>query len=241
MKRLRSIDWDAVAGVIAAVVALILHLLHVVDEDVLLAIVLVILALMLLQNIRREARDEQATATIGEIRETANKLLESATLSEVTLIGPGRLREESSRFARQAQGTMVWFNVCLLMFEPQSLFDALLRPAVENPRVSEIRFTLDSSERERWNSAVRPKLNECVGTGKVGEPVWTEIDEAISFITAETGTSEAPEAHVSFWGEPFMARSRLADVPRYVLHIHSNSDLIPRLMDVERQYRLAKG
>jgi hypothetical protein len=28
---------------------------------------------------------------------------------------------------------MVWFNVCLLMFIPQVLFDDLLRPAIENP------------------------------------------------------------------------------------------------------------
>ncbi|MDO8586967.1 MAG: hypothetical protein Q7T82_07995 [Armatimonadota bacterium] len=239
MKRLRLIDWDAVAGVIAAVVALILHLVNVVDQDVLLTIVLVILAIMLLQNIRRDARDEQAQSMIREVNLATAKLQDSIAPREVRLVGPSLLRQESSRFARQSRGTMIWFNVCLLMFEPQSLFDALLRPAVDNPLVTEIRFTLNRSERDRWETAVRPKLDACAGRDKVAEPLWTEIEEGISFITGETSESGAPEAHVSFWGEPFMARARSSNVPRYILHVYSNSDLIPRLLDLERQYRLA--
>jgi hypothetical protein len=46
MNRLRNIEWEAVAGIAAAVVALVLHLLSVVEQDVLLTIVLVILAIM---------------------------------------------------------------------------------------------------------------------------------------------------------------------------------------------------
>jgi hypothetical protein len=44
---------------------------------------------------------------------------------DALLIGPQQLRAESARFASQAQGDMVWFHVCVLMFKPQTLFDTL--------------------------------------------------------------------------------------------------------------------
>ncbi len=54
LKRLISVDWDAIAGVLAAVIALILHLLHVVQPGILRTIVLMILALLLIRDLRRE-------------------------------------------------------------------------------------------------------------------------------------------------------------------------------------------
>ncbi len=38
-----SYEWDAIAGVLAAVIAIILHLLHIVDEAVVLPILLALL------------------------------------------------------------------------------------------------------------------------------------------------------------------------------------------------------
>jgi hypothetical protein len=57
--RLRTIEWDAVAGLVAAVVALVLHFLHVVEQDTLLAIILMILALTLLRSLRRERLEDR--------------------------------------------------------------------------------------------------------------------------------------------------------------------------------------
>jgi hypothetical protein len=34
-----------------------------------------------------------------------------------------------ARFSHRARGEIVWFNVCLSVFKPRPLFDALLRPA----------------------------------------------------------------------------------------------------------------
>lgn len=240
MKRFRRIDWDAVAGVIAAVVALVLHLLHVVEEDVLLAIVLVILAIMLFQNTRRDLRDEDSQARIAAIELTSKAIQESVGRPEIRMVGPEALRQESVRFARDAKGRMGWFNVCLLMFEPQSLFDSLLRPAIENPDVSEIQFTLDRSEHDRWETAVMPKVRACAEGQKVREPVWSRIEEGISFITRETADPGEVEAQVSFWGEPFMATTPGSGIPRYILHVYSHSTLISRLLDIERQHRLTR-
>ena len=111
----------------------------------------------------------------------------------------------------------------------------MLRPAIENPEVRRIRFLLDERERERWATQVLPKIQACTGAEKVEEPIWCSLPETLSFILAgtEEGTSEA---HLSFWGEPFMSHAADRDVPRYVFHVLGHSELIGRLSDLERDY-----
>lgn len=233
----RRFDWDAVAGIVAAVVGLVLHLLHIVEEDVLLSVILVILALILLRDLRREEVDEHTSEAMERIDQSLNTLAFAAETPDTILIGPPHLRDESQRFAEHAVGDMTWFNVCLLMFVPQSLFDALLRPAVENPDVRSIQFILDPKEQDRWHQAVMPKVRECTGGAKVLEPIWHELDDSVSFILGPMRPHGKVEAHVSFWGEPFMARTAGQDIPRYVFHVQPHSELIGRLIDVGRQYR----
>jgi hypothetical protein len=162
----------------------------------------------------------------------------SFTPPEAVLVGPRHLRDQSVRFARSAQGEMVWFNVCLSMFQPQSLFDSLLRPALENPRVTAIRFILDPGEQQRWADDVLPKAQLCTGFEKLSEPSWVPLSEAVSFILADTTEDGRTEAQLSFWGEPFMARTPGRDVPRYMFHIQGHSDLVGRLVEMERAYRM---
>jgi len=142
MTRLKNFDWEAIAGVIAATLALLLHLLHVADQGVLLAVALVILALILLRDLRREDRDEKSLAAVESNQQALREIRTLLKIPDTLLIGPRSLRSESERFAHGARGEMVWFNVCLLMFIPQSLFDALLLPALTNPRVTSIQFIL---------------------------------------------------------------------------------------------------
>jgi hypothetical protein len=241
MKHLRRLDWDAVAGIVAAVAALVLHLLHIVDEGVMLAITLVILALILIRDLRQEDRDERMAERVEQTATAVQALRASLTPPDAILVGPERLQSESVRFARQASGDMIWFNVCLLMFVPQSLFDVLLRPAVENPRVTSIQFVLDESERERWQAAVLPKIAACNGREKVQEPVWCTLREAVSFILANFEPDGRQEAHVSFWGEPFMSRVTGQDLPRYIFHVQGHSELIGRLVELQRGYRLSRA
>lgn len=238
MSRLRRLDYEAVAGLIAAVTALVLHLLHIGDESLLLAIILVILALILLRDLRREDREDRETRAIEAAMTAIGDIRAAVVPPDTVLIGPTALREESARFSQRARGEMVWFNVCLSMFEPQPLFDALLRPAIENPQVTTIHFILDEGERERWQTAVLPKVAACSGAASVAEPVWGTLDETVSCILAETGAGGV-EALLSFWGEPFMARASGRDVPRYIFHVQRHSELIGRLRELERDYRLA--
>jgi hypothetical protein len=158
---------------------------------------------------------------------------------DVLLVGPHRLRQASEAFARHARGDMVWFNVCLMMFRPQELFDCLLKPAVENPLVSHITFVLDEGERANWRDHVAPKLAACRGRDKVLEPRWCTLQESVSFILADRESDGQLEAQLSFWGEPFMARTTGRDVPRYIFHVQAHSELIPQLVELERRYRMS--
>jgi len=236
MRQLRRLDWEALAGIAAATIALVLHLLHIAEEDVLLAVILVILALLLLRDLRREDHDESETAQIARINESLAVLRSTLVPPDIVLIGPRQLRAESERFSREARGEMLWFNVCLSMFEPHDLFNVLLLPALENEHVTAVRFVLKPDEQQRWRNAVLPKAGRARGAEKLREPHWVPLEENISFILADNLEGET-EARVSFWGEPFMARSRGQDIPRYVLHIRANSPLIAGLEDLERSYR----
>lgn len=61
--------------------------------------------------------------------------------------------------------------------------------------------------------------------------------EGVSFILADDAERRT-EALLSFWGEPFMAKMVDQQVPRYVFRIHQHSDLMGRLSEMERQYRM---
>ena len=197
---------------------------------------LVILALLLLRDLRRESRDEDESAAISEVRRAVGRLEQAIAAPDIVLVGPQQLRSESERFAREARGEMLWYNVCLSMFEPQDLFDVLLAPALDNPGVSAVQFVLAPGEQSRWQSAILSKVNQGQRASKLREPRWVDLEENISFILAQNPAGNI-EAHVSFWGEPFMARRRGQDIPRYVLHVLEQSPLINGLIELERSYR----
>lgn len=238
MRRLLSFDWDAIAGILAAVAAIVMHFLHLIDQGVLLMITVVLLALLFLRALRREPANERMERSLERTETVVTDIRSALNPPDAVLVGPRELLSCSQRFAGQAQGDMVWFHVCLLMFKPQALFDALLRPAVENPMVRSVQFVLDRSQQPLWESEVLPKLQECRGYRKVRPPAWTDIDENVSFILAETAPGQKTEALLSFWGEPFMSRSTGGDIPRYIFHVQGHSELVARLVEVERRYRL---
>lgn len=237
--RIREIEWDAIAGVVAAMVALVLHLLHVADTGVLLAVLLVLATLLLIRDLRREAADDRAETLLHGLVADAQYIRSQLITPEVVLIGPRRLRAETERFARSARGDMTWFNVCLDMFIPQAVFDAMLRPAIENPAVTRIQFLIDQREMEKWGRIIVPKVAECAGAAKVAAPVSGAMTERLSFILAETDSS-VTEALLSFWGEPFMSSAAGRDIPRYIFRVDGSSELIARFVDLERTHRAAR-
>lgn len=238
MKTLLKLEWELISGLIAAVTALVLHFLGIGDEEVLLVVAVVLMALLFLRTMRQEQRIDKILEEISETDRIVADIGNSLKPPEIVLLGPQRLRAESERFCRNAQGDMLLFHVCLLMFRSQALFDLMLRPAVENPRVTSIRFVLNEKQRELWDTEIVPKLNQCKGREKVLPPQWASIEETISFIMSNTGEGGSSECLVSFWGEPFMAYTLEQGIPRYIIHVRSHSELIPRLVELERKYRL---
>lgn len=238
MKRYLRFEWEAIAGIIAAVAALVMHFLDIVDQDVLLMIAVVLMAVFFFRDLRKERLLEGIEATVGENRSNLARLSAMLQPPDAVLVGPGRLRAVSEEFARRARGDMVWFHVCLLMFKPQPLFDTLLKPAIENPKVRSIQFVLDQDQRSLWSSEVAPKVAACAGASRVHEPIWGTIEENVSAIISEVTPEGTTEALPSFWGEPFMARASGRDVPRYIFHVQGHSELVTRLLELERKYRL---
>lgn len=239
MKRIFAVEWDAIAGIIAALTALVLHYLHIAEENLLLAIALVLIGLLLFRSLRSQAQIEELSVTARSGLDSLAKIQASVHTPDALLIGPRDLRATSEEFARRAHGEMIWFNVCLRMFRPQALFDSMLKPAIENPRVTSILFVSDEGEKQMWETDVLPKVKACNASNKVLEPRWRNLPESVSFILAQTGQQGLQEVLLSFWGEPFMARSTERNVPRYIFYIQSHSELIARLIELERGYRVS--
>jgi len=237
-KRLIQIDWDAIAGIIAALIAIVMHYLHALEVDVLLMITLVLLALLFIRDLRSESRVEKAGETLQRIENCIREIQRTLNPADALLIGPANLRSETEQFVRRAQGEMVWFHVCPLMFKTQLLFDALLKPAIENKQVTAIRFTLDVGQKALWEAEVMPKIQKCASAYKVQDPSWVTISDHVSFILSDTDKPKERECLLSFWGEPFMSQNVGQSVPRYVFHIQPHSELVARFVEIERACRL---
>ena len=119
-------------------------------------ITVVLLALLFLRALRREPMErslERTETVVTDIRSALNP-------PDAVLVGP---REQ--RFAGQAQGDMVWFHVCLLMFKPnRCLADVPLDPMV----IHSIRAGPEPET--AVGSRCCPKLQECRGHRKVRPP-----------------------------------------------------------------------
>ena len=239
-RRTRTLDWDAVGGVIAAVLAVLLHLLNVVGEQVLLVLVTSLLALLLVRDLREETETDELAQLVGETERSVAEIRSAVSPPELELVGPDSLRRVSERFGDEARGELVWFNLCLLMLARRETFEVLLQPALENPDVSACHFILDESQRGRWETDVEPMLAEAVDDATSVDVHWRRIDESIAFIHTAS-EEDRPTALVSFWGEPFMAETLERDVTRYVLHAKEHSELIPHLRELARRYRLESG
>jgi hypothetical protein len=230
-------EWDAIAGIAAALVAIVMRLLGVLPENLLPSITLALIAMLFIRHLRIEDVAARIKQSVDKA-ELDMAILRENLRTDTKLIGPHKLREESENFARRSHGEMIWFNVCLSMFRPQSLFDKLLKPAIENADVTSIHFTLDESQKSLWATDVVPKIEVCSGRQKVREPRWTRISEnSISFVLSGDA-SEGAECLLSFWGEPFMASTIGTGVPRYMFYVYKHSELIPRLQELERAHRI---
>lgn len=78
------------------------------------------------------------------------------------------------------------------------------------------------------------RQHACPDRAKVAEPRWCSLSKTVSYILANSQLSGGTEALLSFWGEPFMARTTGQDVPRFIFHVQSNSEILPHLVELQR-------
>lgn len=239
-KHFLSYDWDAIAGVLAAVAAIVLHLLHIADEHIILPILLALMALLFINFMRHERNNEHTAGQVEQVHRMVAKIKSSLSMPDILLIGPRHLRTANEQFARNMRGEAILFNVCLSMYRTQMLFDMLLLPAIENPLLTTIQFVLDESQKELWQTEILPKLAACSTGSKVREPRWCSLSKNLSFILADTQPEGSTEALLSFWGEPFMAQSVASNIPRYIFHVQAHSELLPHLVELERNCSMRK-
>src|SRR5690606_12263066 len=109
---------------------------------IIMPIVLALMALLFLNFMRHKQSNEHTASRVEQTQEMVAKIKSSLTSPEVILIGPRQLRVANEQFARNVRGDAILFNVCLSMYRTQPLFDALLRPAIENSKVTSIQFVL---------------------------------------------------------------------------------------------------
>lgn len=234
LSRFFNQEWDAIAGVIAAVAAIGLHMLHIVDEHVILPIILALMGLLFINFMRHTRNNELTAEQVERTAHAVNKMQAAMTLPDVLLIGPRHLRSVNEEFIRNMSGESIWFNVCLSMYRTQPLFDALLGTAVNNPMVTSIQFVLDESQKELWEREIQPRIAACVGHAKVSEPRWHKLSKTISYVLADSHLSGGAEALLSFWGEPFMAQTTAHDAPRYIFHVQRHCELLTHLEELVR-------
>ncbi|HQR50171.1 MAG TPA: hypothetical protein PKW44_00870 [Methylophilaceae bacterium] len=232
--RLLSYEWDAIAGILAAMVAIVLHFLHVIDEQIILPVVLTLMALLFINFMRHTRSNDHTAEQVEHIHKMVAKINSSLAVPDIVLIGPRQLRTANEQFARNMRGEATLFNVCLSMYRTQPLFDALLRPVIENPQVTSVQFVLDISQQGTWQTVVLPKIANSIAASKIKEPRWCSLDKNLSFILADTQPQGATEALLSFWGEPFMSQSTDRNVPRYILHVQAHSELLTQLVELDR-------
>lgn len=232
-RRLLRIDWDVIAGIIAALVAMMLSFMGLVSQTVGVGIILLLCALLLTRDLRGEAREHRMFDKLDVIKRHVAGMA-AATHADVRLVGPKRMRHEFTEFAATVYGDVRWFNVCCRMFRRPEVFDATLRVLLENPNVTSVVLLCRPDERRSWETDVVPKLRRCEHGAKVRSPLWGPIRGSVSFLLGDVDGDGRDEALVAIMEEPFSSSNHALGVPRFTFHVYSQSELITPLEDMVR-------
>lgn len=233
-RRLLRIDWDVIAGIIAALVAMLLSFMGLVSQTVGLGIVLLLCALLLTRDIRGESREIRMFDKLDLIKRHVTAVADAVERPDVQLIGPKKMRQGHATFVAALYGDVRWFNVCCRMFRRQEVFDTTLLPILDNPNVSSIRLLCRPDERSAWHSDLLPKLMRCENRGKVLGPYWVAIRGNVSFIVGDVDGDGRDEALLSILDEPFAVSSLGTSVPRYLVRVFSDCELMSHIEEVAR-------
>ena len=233
-----TLELDIAAILIASIAGIILHALGIIPEEFVTSLILLLLALHALHGMTHGAKESEVHQKLLEV---ASKIEEP----EIKLIDSKEVFEKGEELAMKNMGEMWWFNTPL-GFRNQKIFDAVLKPAIENPRTTRIIFILDEGFRKAWDEEVAPKIEKSAHKEKVQPPIWRKIDRGIAFKMIDLSREkELKEAHLILLEKPFVMKSEKGDArafyPRYLIQVKSHSKLIQDLKDLFFEYKLKEG
>lgn len=233
-RRLLRIDWDVIAGIIAAITAMILSFMGIISEYVVRGIILLLCALLLTRDLRGEAREHRMFDKLDLIKRYVFDISGAVKPADVQLIGPKKMRHAYTAFVTSLYGDVRWVNFCCRMFHRQEVFDATLRPLLDNPNVTSVIPFCRPEDRPYWHADVLPKLRKCDNGGKLREPCWRNVRSHVSLLIGDVDGDGRDEALVSILEEPFAAASHGTSVPRYLLRVFSACDLMSQIEEAAR-------
>ncbi len=233
LRYLLRIDWDVVAGIIAALIAMLLSFMGLVSETVGRGIILLLCALLLIRDLRGEARELRVFDKLDVIKRHVTTLT-AAKQADMHLVGPSKMRQEFVDFATTVYGEVRWFNACCRMFRRQEVFDATLRPFLDNPHVTAVHLMCRPEEQHSWSVDLLPKLQKCTRGDKVRPPLWGPIRTSVSFVLGDVDGDGRDEAVLAILQAPFATSNEGPFVPRFLVRVFSSSDLIAPLEEMAR-------
>ena len=95
IRQAMSWEWDAIAGIAAAFVAIVLHLLYIVDETVVLPILLALVGLLFINFMRHSRKNELTAEQVERMAHTVDSLHAALERPGLALIGPRQLQTAS--------------------------------------------------------------------------------------------------------------------------------------------------
>lgn len=233
-RRLLRIDWEVVAGIIAAIIAMILSFMGVISDQIVRGIVLLLCALLLTRDLRSEAREHRMFDKLDLIKRHVVDVAGAVQPQEIQLIGPKKIRSAYTSFVTSLHGEVRWCNACCRMFRRQEVFDSTLRPLLDNPNVTSVVLLCRPEDHAHWTAELLPKLRRCANGGKLHEPNWITIDGLVSVLIGDIDGEGRNEALVSILEEPFAAVSMGTSVPRYLIRVSNASGLMGHLEELAR-------
>lgn len=235
-----DLEWHRIALVIAAVVGIVLETLGVLSIQEIISLTLLIVAVFALESSAEGAKARKEHEALLGMIDDIRAIKVSVGSSDLKLVPSNQLVAFTSQFTAKNVGELWWFNICVDMFRSQTLFDAFMGDVLSNPKTTRIRIVLRNSEKILWQKFVTPKLENHAGREKLGEPIFAEDLGNISFGLITNG-DRSKEGLLSVWGEPFMmertsTEGKESRLPRYLISIERNSELIPRFIEIFREH-----
>lgn len=234
IRKLLSIEWDTLSGVAAAAVAMILSFFDLVSPTTVRAILLLIVALILLRELRRDSRETQYAEHLDIMRQDVHALVEKSSDGGISLVTPTALLHEFQDFSAHLRGTVTWYNACCGMFSRPEAFQSTLAHLIDNPEIHAIQMLCDRREQTAWESHVAEHVRQRGMAEKVRTPLWGDLATSLSFLIGARRGDNRYQALIAIMEEPFSNCGGLLRVPRYLLRVQNGSALLAEMSDVIR-------